>query len=240
MIAAPSFEECSMQAAPVEPGVLGARLRQQQLIEDPRDGEQEPLDLEATSLLWPHAAQWALIELVQVIDSGARRLEEYRFVPGRAMAQVPAFQGPGLPVALLFERTPNGASRARLYSTPALRRPHRRSLPIDTHLSAGRDAGDVLTRAAQAVHARDVAAVVALFESDACLQQDDGTVRRGTREIRATVERVLRAGAVDTRFCSRLDDGARSALELQVGERPVLLVCERAASGLLSAVRVYG
>jgi hypothetical protein len=229
-----------MQPAPVEPDVLGARLRQQQLIEDPQQGERTPLELEAMSLLWPHSAQWALIELVQVIDSGARRLEEYRFVPARAMPDIPAFEGSGLPVALLFERTPNGASRARVYATPALRVAHRRSLPIDPHAAPARDAADVLTRLARAVRDRDVAASAALFEGDARLQLGDGALRRGIAAIRATLESPLREGALDPSYCTRLDEGARSALELQLGERPALLVCERGTSGLLSAVRVYG
>lgn len=229
-----------MQAAPVEPGVLGARLRQQQLIEDPQHGERPPLELEAKSLLWPHPAQWALIELEQVIDSGARRLEEYRFVPVRPLADVPAFQGAGLPVALLFERTPNGASRARVYSMPALRSSHRRSLPIDPHAAPARDAADVLTRLARAVRDRDVAASAALFQSDARLQLGDGALRRGIAEIRATLEVPLREGVLNPSYCTRLDEAARSALELQLGERPALLVCERGTGGLLSAVRVYG
>jgi hypothetical protein len=229
-----------MQAAPVEPGVLGARLRQQQLIEDPQHGEREPLELEAKSLLWPHAAQWAVIELVRVTDSGARRLEEYRFVPARTIPDLPAFQGPGLPVALLFERTPNGASRARMYCVPALRAVHRRSLPIDPHATPGRDAADVLTRLARALRDGDVAQCAALFERDALLQQGDGALRRGMVEIRAPLESLLRAGALNVSYCTRLDEAARSALELQLGERPALLVCERGASGLLSAVRVYG
>ncbi|HTT05974.1 MAG TPA: hypothetical protein VMF64_11855 [Steroidobacteraceae bacterium] len=229
-----------MQAAPVEPGVLGARLRQQQLIEDPQHGERKPLELEATSLLWPHTAQWALIELVQVTDSAARRLEEYRFVPARAMPELPAFQGPGLPVALWFERTPNGASRARMYSAPALRASHPRSLPIDPHAAPGRDGADVLTRLARTLHERDVAASTALFERDASLQHADGALHRGSAQIRAALERLLQAGAVDPGYCTRLDEAVRSALELQLGERPALLVCERGAGGLLRAVRLYG
>ncbi|HEX4050339.1 MAG TPA: hypothetical protein VHY19_05635 [Steroidobacteraceae bacterium] len=229
-----------MQAAPVEPGVLGARLRQQQLIEDPQQGERAPLELEAGSVLWPHAAQWALIELTQVIESGARRLEEYRFVPARGMTDVPAFEGPGLPVALLFERTPNGASRARIYATPGLREPHHRSLTIDPHAAPGRDAADVLTRLARAVRDRDLAASVALCEHEARLQLGDGAVRCGIAAIRATLEAPLRAGALNANYCTRLDEGARSALELQLADRPALLVCERGASGLLSAVRIYG
>lgn len=229
-----------MQAAPVEPGVLGARLRQQQLIEDPQQGERAPLELEAKSLLWPHAGQWALIELVQVTQGGARRLEEYRFVPARAIADIPAFLGPGLPVALLFERTPNGASRARVYSTPALRAQHRRSLPIDPHAAPGRDAADVLTRLLRAVRDKDLAASLALFERDARLQLGDGALRRGIAEIRTTLEPPLRAGALTASFCTRLDGDTRSALELQLEQGPALLVCERGASGLLSEVRVYG
>lgn len=229
-----------MQAAPVEPGVLGARLRQQQLIEDPQYGERPPLELEAKSLLWPHPAQWALIELEQVTDSGARRLEEYRFVPARPIAGLPAFHGSGLPVALLFERTPNGASRARVYSIPALRVPHRRSLPIDPHAAPSRDAADVLTRLAHAVRDRDVAASTALFEGDARLQLGDGALRGGSAEIRAALEAPLREGALNPSYCTRLDEAARSALELQLGERPALLVCERGTHGLLCAVRVYG
>jgi hypothetical protein len=230
-----------MQAAPVEPGVLGARLRQQQLIEDPRHGEREPLELEACSVLWPHPAQWALIELLEVTDSGARRLEEYRFTPVRAAAHVPAFYGGGLPVAVLFERTPNGASRARLYSTPALRSIHPRSLAPDMHLMPGRDAADAVTRLARAAHETNLDEAAALFEPQAAVQAGDGAVRRGPQEIRAGLERLMPHGRATVRYCTRLDEAARSALEILLpGERPALVVCQRGAPGLLAALRWYG
>ncbi|MGH8207860.1 MAG: hypothetical protein ACRETK_13880, partial [Steroidobacteraceae bacterium] len=97
--------------SPVDPGVLGARLRQQTRIDDPIVGSADPLDVEARSALWPQAEQWALIELLQVADNGARRLEEYCFVPTAGVRGLPAFHGPGVPVAIMFERSPNGASR---------------------------------------------------------------------------------------------------------------------------------
>lgn len=230
-----------MQAAPVEPEVLGARLRQQQLIDDPQHGERAPLVLEGDSVLWPHPSQWALIELLQVTESGARRLEEYRFTPARALPGLPAFQGPGLPVALVFERTPNGASRARLYSVPALRAHHPRSLMVDGHLAPGRDAADVLTRVSASLRAGDVEATLECFESEATLQESDGSIRHGAPALRAALARRLRDGAGAVRLCARLDEGARTALEVQLpGERAALGVCERSPSGLLSAVRLYG
>ena len=229
-----------MQAAPVEPGVLGARLRQQQLIEDPQYGEREPLELEGRSVLWPDAARWALVELVEVTDSGARRLEEYRFTPARVTAEVPAFQGSGLPMALLFERTPNGASRARIYSTAQLRSIHPRSLGADRHLLSGRNDTDVLARLVRAVQQADVAASAALFEPDGSLQQSDGALRRGDPQIRAGLEQIMASGKGDMRYCTRLDEGSRSALEIQMpGDRPALVVCERGASGGLAALRWY-
>lgn len=229
-----------MQPAPVEPGVLGARLRQQQLIEDPQYGEHEPLQLEARSALWPHAAQWALIELVQITDGGARRLEEYRFTPANPAAEAPAYAGPGLPVAVLFERTPNGASRARLYSIPALRSQHPRSLRADARLSPGRSGRDALAALTQALQAADVTAAAALFEQQGSLQESSGALRLGGAQISAALARLMTRGATEVQCCTRVDEGARSALELQIDEWPALMVCERGEQGLLRAVRLYG
>ena len=144
-----------------------------------------------------------------------------------------------MPVALLFERTPNGASHARMYSTPALRVSHPRSLRIDPHAAPGRDPVDVLTRLARTLREGDVAASTALFEPEATVQHADGALSRASAQIRATLEQLLRTGAADPSYCTRLDDAARTALELQLRERPALLVCERGAGGLLSAVRLY-
>jgi hypothetical protein len=226
--------------------VLGARLRQQQIIDDPQYGEREPLDLEARSVLWPHAAQWALIELIQVTEGAARRLEEYRFTPadGRApaggIAQVPSFTGPGLPVALLFERTPNGASRTRVYCTPAARAHHLRTLRTDAHLHAERDAADVLARLIGALSGGNPAAALALFEADARLQEPDGALSTGAAAIVPVLQQLYRTSGRAARLCTRLDDGPRTALEVLLEvDRPALVVCERSGGGLLAAVRIY-
>lgn len=229
-----------MQAAPVEPGVLGARLRQQQQIDDPVMGTAEALEVEARSVLWPHARQWARIELTALSESGARRVEEYRFTPAVSSAELPAFGGPGLPVALVFERTPNGASRARMYSVQELSPQRAAVLRADTRLQAARDGADVLGRYFAALRAADLAATLECFEAQASLQDFDGTLHRGQAPLRGLFSRRYAKGAVLLRFCSRVEDGPRTALELldETG-RPALAIYERARSGLLAAVRLY-
>lgn len=229
-----------MQTGPVDPGVLGARLRQQQRLDDPIIGATEPLEAEARSALWPHARQWALIELTHVCENGARRLEELRFTPAPGAQGLPAFQGPGLPVAILFERSPNGASRARIYSAHALAAHRAPPLPPDEGLRLHLDAGDVLARCMAALQAADPDATLELFETDGYLQETDGAIRRGAASLRGAFERLYRRGAPGLRCCSRLDDGPVSALEIQFAEgRPALAVCQRAGSGRLAAVRLY-
>jgi hypothetical protein len=231
------------QAGPVEPGVLGARLRMQQLIEDPQYGELEPLSLEARGALWPHAASWALIELTAVTESGARRLEEYRFIPGEAAADLrtaAAFVGPGLPVAVIFERTPNGASRARLYSAPGLRAAHPRSLVADAHLAPGRDTKDAASQLVAMMRAAEVQGALALFAANATLQEPTGALCQGRSAILAALRRQTLHGEDTPRYFTRLDEGPVSALELQLPTGwPCLLVCERDARGLLAALRLY-
>jgi hypothetical protein len=104
----------------------------------------------------------------------------------------------------------------------------------------GRDAADAVARLAQALQDRDLNAGAALFERDACLQQGNGALRRGDREIRAALEQAMDRDRASVRYCTRLDEGSRSALELQLFEdRPALVVCTRGASGGLCALRWY-
>jgi hypothetical protein len=224
----------------VEPGVLGARLRQQQQIDDPLIGAAEPLELEARSLLWPHARQWALIELTGLLEDGARRLEEYRLTPATSAVDLPAFGGPGLPLAILFERTPNGASRARLYSVPALAGTRSSALAIDAHLQPPRDARDALARHLAALQAGDLAATLESFEPQGCLQDFDGALHCGREQLREVYVRRYARGGLRLSYCSRLQDGPRTALELQDATgRPALAVCERGRADALTAVRLY-
>jgi hypothetical protein len=228
------------QNGPVEPSVLGARLRQQQTIDDPHYGELEPLALEARSALWPHAANWALIELIAVTESGARRLEEYRFTRAAVQAETEPPTAALVRVAVLFERTPNGASRARLYSTPTLRASHKRARHVDVHLAPGRDAADYLGRWLVAMQSGELETAASLFASDATLQEPDGTQRSGQTAIAAALARLPLRGGDALHLYTRLDAGARSALELRLpSENPALIVAERSARGALSSVRIY-
>jgi hypothetical protein len=235
----PAWER-AMQPAPVDPGVLGARLRQQQQIDDPAFGCAEPLELEARSALWPHARQWALIELTGWLNDGARRLEEYRFTAAPGASSLPPFAGPGLPVAIVFERTPNGASRARLYSVRALAARRAALLPIDPHLqpAAGRDGA--LGRHLAALQAADLSAALEAFGPEARVQDFDGEVYQGRSQLRAVHLAWSEHGGRKLRCCTRLDGSMRTALELQdEAGRPALAVYERDAAQHLAALRLY-
>jgi hypothetical protein len=229
-----------MQRAAVDPEVLGARLRQQQQIDDPVMGATEALEVEAGSVLWPHTRQWARIEPTSLSENGARRLEEYRLTPAISSADLPAFGGPGLPVAILFERTPNGASRARMYSVEGLAPARAQVLSVDTHLLSARDGADVLSRYFAALQTADLPATLACFDAQATLQDFDGTLHSGHAQLRAVYVRRYAHGGIHLRYCSRLDDGPRSALELLDGDgRPALAVFERAPGGTLTSARWY-
>lgn len=229
-----------MQAAPVDPEVLGARLRQQEQIDDPVIGTAEALEVEARSVLWPNVRQWARIELTALSENGARRIEEYRFTPQISSADLPAFGGPGLPVALVFERSPNGASRARMYSVPELSPARAALLSADTRVRSAREGADVLTRYFAALQTADLAGILDCFDEHASLQDFDGTIHRGHAQLRAVFARRYAQGAIRTRCCSRLDDGPRTVLELLDGAgRPALAVYERSRSGALAAARLY-
>jgi len=229
-----------MPAGPVDPGVLGARLRQQTEINDPTTGAADPLEVEARSELWPHTSRWALIELIQVSQSGARRLEEYRFTPTAHAQGLPQFHGPGLPVAIAFERSPNGASRARIYSARALDSGPRSCLAADGHLPGERGPEGILARYFAALQAADLAATLALFEPQGYLQRSDGRIYQGHESLRARFTQIYQSGGTTLRFCSRIDEGARTVLEVCLpDDRPAAAVYERGGAGLLAAVREY-
>ena len=230
-----------MRPGPVDLGVLGARLRQQTEIDDPITGPADPLEVEARSKLWPHAAWWARIELEQVSEgSGARRLEEYRFTPASTLGGLPAIHGPGLPVAIVFERSPNGASRARIYSARALVAQRAPMLPVDEHLQPARAADDVLGRHFAALARADLAATLEQFEEDGYLQLSSGEIHRGREHLRIELARCFESGGIELRFCSSMQDGPRTAFEVHLpGGRPAVMVYERGRSGRIGAVRLY-
>ncbi|HEX4024020.1 MAG TPA: hypothetical protein VHX52_04850 [Steroidobacteraceae bacterium] len=197
--------------------------------------------MEARSALWPQAPHWELIELLHVCDGGARRLEEYRFVPAAGARALPAFHGPGLPVAIMFERSPNGASRARVYSAREWAGARVALLALDPHLRVERSPEDVLARYFPALRSADVDATLALFEPDGYLQRSDGELFQGHARLRARFDESYRNGGIELGCCSRVDDGASTALETcRGGARPAVAVYQRGAGGgRLAAVRLY-
>ncbi len=230
-----------MRPGPVDPGVLGARLRQQTEINDPITGPADPLEVEARSRLWPHSAAWARIELEQVSEgSGARRLEEYRFRPVSAFGGLPAIHGPGLPVAIVFERSPNGASRARVYSARELAAQRAPILPVDEHLQPGRAGDDLLARHFALLQRADLQATLELFESDGYLQRSNGAIYRGRESLRAELAKGFTSGGMELRLCTKMEDGPRTVFELHLPDgRPAVAVYERGRSGKIGAVRLY-
>ena len=231
--------EIKHRVGPVDAEVLGARLREQSQIDDPAIGPAEPLEVEARGRLWPHLSQWALIELIEISSSGARRLEEYRFVPERAAQGVPPFVGAGVPVAILFERSPNGLSRARVYSVEELAPERKPPLSADMRLKLTR-ADDVVTRWFLALQAGDLTATLGCFEPQGYLQNPDGERFSGRERLRLALARWFRRGGLAVRFCARFDDGARAVFETLLPDgAPALWVCERSRSRALAAVRIY-
>jgi hypothetical protein len=227
------------RVGPVDAEVLGARLREQSQIDDPSVGPVEPLEVEARGRIWPHLAQWAVIELTEISSSGARRLEEYRFVPAGDAQGVPGFAGTGVPVAILFERSPNGLSRARIYSVEELAAERTAPLPADMRLKLTR-ADDVVTRWFAALQDADLAATLGCFEPQGYLQTALGERFIGRERLRLLLARWFRRGGLSVRYCARFDDGARTVLETLLPEgAPALWVCERGRSRALSAVRIY-
>jgi hypothetical protein len=225
---------------PIDLHVLGARLREQSHIDDPTIGNAEPLEVEARSRLWPHTSLWALIELMAVTDSGARRLEEYRFVPAPHAPSLPAFHGSGLPVAILLERSPNGASRARIYSVLALAPERAPTLSPDARISLTQPGDEPLARAAAALQGGELSTSLAVFEPRGYVQCSDGERYQGRARLRTLFERCSERSAGAVRYCSRFDERPRTVLELLFPDgRPALCVHERASEHTLAAVRIY-
>ena len=227
------------RVGPVDAEVLGARLREQSQIDDPSIGAAEPLEVEARGRLWPHASQWTQIELTEISSSGARRLEEYRFVPERGAQGIPEFVGSGVPVAILFERSPNGLSRARIYSVEELAAERAAPLPADMRLKLAR-ADDVVVRCVAALQAADLSATLGCFEPQGYVQSSQGERFIGRERLRLVLARWFRRGGLTVRYCARFDDGARTVLETLLPDGvPALWVFERGRSRALAALRIY-
>ncbi len=225
---------------PIDLHVLGARLREQTHIDDPTTGNAEPLEVEARSRLWPHTSLWALIELTAVTDSGARRLEEYRFVPAAPAPGLPAFRGGALPVAILFERSPNGASCARIYSALALAPERAPTLPADARINLTQPGDEPLAACCAALQPGGLSASLAAFEPRGYVQCSDGERYQGRARLRALFERCSERSTGTLRYCSRFDQRSITVLELLFPDgRPALCVHERASAHTLAAVRIY-
>jgi limonene-1,2-epoxide hydrolase len=110
--------------------------------------------------------------------------------------------------------------------------------------------GDIVARYQAALAAGDTAAIVRTFATDGYYQEPDGPrqTHRGAAELRAFFDRQFSAdGGIALKACAVTDDGVRCALEYTVARwgshdlppQAGLAVLERAADGLLAAVRVY-
>ncbi len=110
--------------------------------------------------------------------------------------------------------------------------------------------GDVVGRFQAALAAGDTEAIVATFAPDGYFREPIGPdyVHRGTRELRSFFRRCFSAGGgIGLQHCVVTDDGVRCAVEyncVRWGSHDLppqagIAVYERAADGLLAAVRVY-
>jgi hypothetical protein len=99
------------------------------------------------------------------------------------------------------------------------------------------------------LRAGDARGIVELFETDGMVREPTGEldVHRGRGELVGFFARLFRAGGISVERCSLTDDGASVALEYNltswggdlVPHQAGIAVYERAANGLLAAVRLY-
>jgi hypothetical protein len=110
--------------------------------------------------------------------------------------------------------------------------------------------GDVVGRHQAALDAGDVDAVLTTFEPGGYFRESIGPhyAHRGADELRAYFTTCFSAGGgIGLQHCAVTDDGVRSALEFNyvrwgshdLAPQAGMAIYERAADGLLAAVRVY-
>jgi len=228
-----------MSSTVIDPESLAARLSDLKSIDDPHTGKALPSAVGQRSPLWPLAPHWARIELRQVTEQGARRLEEYAFRPVPDAAHLPIFPGADLPVAFMIERQASDAV-ARLYSAHQFVADRGPLLPVDAQLVPHRGPQDILARYFPTLHAAALEPTLALFETDGYLQHSNGETFRGRERLRIDFTKFFQSGGIKLRYCNKTDQGAITALEcFMPSGRPAVAVYERGRTGLVGAVRLY-
>jgi ketosteroid isomerase-like protein len=154
------------------------------------------------------------------------------------------------PVAIVAESPDDRSVAFRSYFSRTVidGRPHLRPSILPSIRPSGAVRPDEMVgRHQAALAAGDVEAVVSTFSSDGYYRDPLGTQHRGANDLRACFRACLRDGGIELRPCAVTDDGARCAVEYNcvrwggqvLPPQAGIAVYERAADGLLAAVRVY-
>lgn len=228
-----------MQSVSIDHENLAARLLQQTSIDDPFTGQAAPHEMQARSKLWPDPSRWQRLSLKWVIEQGSRRIEEYVFtgVPGYSLTKM----GVDLPVAIVFEKAADCASRARVYSAHELVENRGPILAVDDKLVPHRGEGDVLKTYFDILHRADVEATVNLFEAEGYMRHSNGEAHRGHSALRAAFTKFYASGGIHLRYCNKTDAGTITALECYMPSgRPACAVYHRSDDGkTMFAARLY-
>jgi ketosteroid isomerase-like protein len=106
---------------------------------------------------------------------------------------------------------------------------------------------DIVSRYLSALAAGDVEAIVGTFAPDGTLRESIGPDHRGTFELRSLFKNWFSTGGIELQPCKVTDDGERCVVEYNCvswGDRDLppqagIAIYDRAADGVLAAVRVY-
>jgi hypothetical protein len=215
------------------------RLRLQETINDPYTGQVSPGEMEARSKLWPDRSRWLQLQLMWVIEEGNRRIEEYVFtgVPDFALTKM----GANIPVAMVFEKAPDGSSHARIYSAHELVEERGAVLTVDEHLIADRGSHDSLAEYFEVLHTGKVDASVNMFDPGGYIRHSNGDAHIGHAALHLAFNKFYKEGGIKLRYCNKTDNGAMTALECYMPSgRPACAVYQRSDDGKkIHGARLY-
>lgn len=213
---------------------LVARLRRAAAINDMFTGETTAVGFETTSPLWPGAATWASIEPFMTTESGARQLEEYRYIAADGSRD-------SLPVAFMFEAQRDGAIHVRVYSDHHLVERRAPILPVTEDIHPWTDESDVLFSYFKALNGNRLEEVLDVFDTDGYFRHSNGETFKGRDRLREDFSKMMGNTGIRIGYCRFTDDGKVCAAEAYMPSgRPAVAVYERSDTpGRLHAVRIY-